>query len=119
MVPAPGKSAKQQVLDALEKVGMTAYRHHPFAELSGGERQRILIARALATEPTLLVLDEPTAGIDLMAEESILKLLAELNKENRLTILMVSHQWQVLQKYVQRVIVVRDQGSPPVRSMRC
>ncbi len=98
------------IQEALGKVKMTEYQEHPFAELSGGQRQRVLIARALAIHPEMLVLDEPTAGIDPVAEESILMLLSQLNREAGITILMVSHHIQSLQQRVNRVVVVKNEG---------
>lgn len=106
----PGPQIKRKVLGCLEKVGMKDYHAHLFAELSGGQRQRILIARALALDPEILVLDEPTAGIDPIAEGSILTLLSGLNKESSITILMVSHQLQSLRNRVSRVIVTKNQS---------
>jgi ABC-type Mn2+/Zn2+ transport system ATPase subunit len=112
----PGAQIARKVLECLEKVGMSGYRAQAFSELSGGQRQRVLIARALALDPRILVLDEPTAGIDPVAEESILALLSELNQESSITILMVSHQIQSLRHRVQRVLLIKDHcvlcGSP-------
>jgi len=106
---AGSRSHAALIHQCLERVGMGAYRDHPFAELSGGQRQRILIARALATRPQILVLDEPTAGIDPIAEESVLALLTELNQESHITVLMVSHHLQSLRHRVKRVVVVNDE----------
>ena len=105
----PGETALQTIQASLDKVGMLTFSNHPFAELSGGQRQRVLIARALAIAPLLLVLDEPTAGIDPAAEESILLLLDKLQEQGE-TILMVSHRLQALHKHARRVIEVKDQG---------
>ena len=71
------------------------------AELSGGQLQRVLIARALATDPDMLLLDEPTASIDSSIEESIFELLRDLNK--RMTIMLVSHDVGFISRYVTRV----------------
>jgi len=106
----PGPQITRKVMECLEKVGMEGYRARTFAELSGGQRQRVLIARALALDPQILVLDEPTAGIDPVAEESILALLSELNQESSITILMVSHQIQSLRHRVRRAILIKDHG---------
>jgi ABC-type Mn2+/Zn2+ transport system ATPase subunit len=93
----------------LEQVGMSAYRDHPFAELSGGQRQRILIARALAVRPNILILDEPTAGIDPIAEETILELLTQLNIQHQIAVLMVSHHIPALKHRAHRIIVINHQ----------
>jgi ABC-type Mn2+/Zn2+ transport system ATPase subunit len=106
----PCKTGKAVIWDCLQKVGMADLGDHPFALLSGGQRQRVLIARALAVNPRLLVLDEPTAGIDPVAEESILALLKQLHQQSQIAILMVSHHMQSLRNRVERVIVVNNGG---------
>ena len=103
-------SADGSISQCLEKVGMLAYAQHPFAELSGGQRQRVLMARAMALHPLLMVLDEPTAGIDPAAEENILGLLDHLHRNEGLTILMVSHRVDALRKVARQIIEVKDQG---------
>jgi ABC-type Mn2+/Zn2+ transport system ATPase subunit len=104
----PNRTTKLAVDACLDQVGMADKRDRLFAELSGGQRQRVLIARALVMNPELLVLDEPTAGIDPVAEEAILRLLGELNRRTQLTILMVSHHIQSLRHNVQRAILVKN-----------
>jgi ABC-type Mn2+/Zn2+ transport system ATPase subunit len=106
----PTADLDRRVEASLARVGMQAYRGAAFAELSGGQRQRVLIARALAMEPQLLVLDEPTAGIDAAAEQSILALLSDLNRAQGITILMVSHNLQSLRSHVHQVILIKDHG---------
>jgi ABC-type Mn2+/Zn2+ transport system ATPase subunit len=106
---AGSKSHAPLIEQCLERVGMSTFRDASFAELSGGQRQRVLIARALAARPQILVLDEPTAGIDPVAEESILSLLGDLNLQQKITILMVSHHIQSLRSRVSRVVVVNEQ----------
>ncbi len=85
----------------LEQVGMADLRDRPIGELSGGERQRVYIARALASEPQILLLDEPTANVDTRVQNSIYELLRELNRS--LTILMVSHDLGAVSTYVKTV----------------
>ncbi len=71
-------------------------------ELSGGQRQRVYIARALATEPTILLLDEPTASVDVDAQSMIYELLAEINKRG-VAILLISHDLNVISSYVKTI----------------
>jgi zinc transport system ATP-binding protein len=89
------------VVEALRSVGMFDLRHRPIGELSGGQQQRVYIARALAAEPQILLLDEPTASIDSKASTSIYELLRELNE--RVTILMISHDMNVISSYVKSI----------------
>ena len=86
---------------ALEQVEMMDVRTRPIGELSGGQRQRVYIARALATEPEILLLDEPTASVDPQIRNSIYELLARLNEE--ITILLVSHDVGTIGSYVKTV----------------
>ncbi|MGQ9586572.1 MAG: metal ABC transporter ATP-binding protein [Anaerolineae bacterium] len=89
------------VLEALRSVEMEDLRDRPFGELSGGQRQRVYIARALATEPRILLLDEPLASVDPEVRLSIYELLGRLNE--RITILMVSHDIGAVSSYVKTV----------------
>lgn len=91
-------------LAALEKMGIGEFAQRKISDLSGGQRQRVLIARALVTEPELLVLDEPTASIDSRGQTEFYQLLKELNKE--LTILMVSHDLLSVSAYAKSVACV-------------
>ncbi len=101
----PYRRADRQAAErALGEVGLSDLRNRRMADLSGGERQRVLIARALCGDPQLLLLDEPTAGVDSPAEERLMQLLQELNR--RMTILMVSHDLGFVSQIVQRVICV-------------
>ena len=99
-----GRSDKRAALDALEDVGMADVADRLFNALSGGQRQRVLIARALACEPDLLLLDEPTANVDVAVESRLYEILQELNK--RMTILMATHDLGFVADIVQSVICV-------------
>jgi ABC-type Mn2+/Zn2+ transport system ATPase subunit len=93
-------------LDCLEQVGMHAVAEQRFSALSGGQKQRVLIARALAAEPDLLVLDEPTAGVDPGAAAAIMEVVERLNRERALTVLLVTHQLRMLRGLVRSVVWV-------------
>ena len=87
----PSKLDEQKVDESLEKVGISDLRKLNYNSLSGGQRQRTLIARALAVDPSVLILDEPTNGMDTPSHYSLLKLISELHNQSQLTILLVSH----------------------------
>ena len=94
----------QAAREALAEVGLESLANASFAALSGGQRQRVLIARALVSGPDLLLLDEPTANVDVASETKLLDTLQELNK--RMTILLVSHDLGFVAKAVRSVICV-------------
>jgi ABC-type Mn2+/Zn2+ transport system ATPase subunit len=75
-----------------------------YSQLSGGQKQRVLIARALAAKPDFLLLDEPTSGIDAAARQAIMELLRRIHQQQRLTIVMASHDLPIVRTYVQNVI---------------
>ena len=87
---------RRMVEEAMEQTDIRGYCHRRLRKLSGGERQRVFIARALAAEPELLILDEPTGGVDVRSQESFYKLLRWLNRTKGLTILFVSHDLDVI-----------------------
>jgi zinc transport system ATP-binding protein len=98
---------RQLVADAIERVGLTDLARRPLAKLSGGQQQRAFIAKALAGEPTLLVMDEPTTGVDAEAQEALATLLDRLHRELRVTVLYVSHEFGAIEPYVDRLVLVR------------
>lgn len=92
----PNKQHKEAVMQALDMVGLSGYERKQISNLSGGEQQRVMIAKALVSSPDLLILDEPTAGIDADAEQNFLRLLVKLNQEMGKTIIMVTHDKMAL-----------------------
>ncbi len=97
---------REAVLAALAEVDATALADRPLAALSGGQRQRVLVARALATEPQMLVLDEPAAGLDPTSQNQLYDLLSHLSR--RLTVLVVSHHVSLVSRHVDQVICIHD-----------
>ena len=95
------------VEEAMGRVGLAELADRPLTMLSGGQQQRAFIAKALAGEPSLLVLDEPTTGVDVDAQEALATLLDVLRRELRVTILYVSHEFGAVERYVERLVLVR------------
>jgi zinc transport system ATP-binding protein len=95
------------VARAIADVRLEALADAPLATLSGGQQQRAFIAKALAGEPSLLVLDEPTTGVDADAQEALAALLAGLHRDRRVTVLYVSHEFGAVEQVVDRLLLVR------------
>ncbi len=91
LLPITAAARRRQVLTALELVGLTHRLHHRPGQLSGGQQQRVGIARAIVTDPTLIVADEPTGDLDGKSAEEILDLLSELHETLEKTIILVTH----------------------------
>jgi len=94
--------------EAIERVGLTPHAKRPLSRLSGGQQQRAFIAKALAGDPSLVVLDEPTTGVDVAAQEALGLLLEQLNRELGVTILYVSHEFGAVEHVVARIVLVRE-----------
>ncbi len=101
------KADHEAARSMLSRVGMDKLSNRPLAALSGGQRQRVLIARALVSEPRLLLLDEPTSSLDDYVERELYDLLQELNRD--LTIVVVSHDIAFVSRYVEKVVCVNRQ----------
>jgi zinc transport system ATP-binding protein len=95
------------VAEAIARVGLADRADAPLRTLSGGQQQRAFIAKALAAEPSLLVLDEPTAGVDAVAQEALAELLHQLHRELAVTVLYVSHEFGAVEHFVKRLVLVR------------
>jgi len=102
----PSREDQARVAECAEHVGIEDLFERRYRTLSGGQKQRTLIARALAAEPTILVLDEPTNGMDLPAEHAMMELVRRLHREDGLTVVMVSHLLNVVASYVSRLAIV-------------
>lgn len=98
---------RELVSEAIERVGLEARADTPVRTLSGGMQQRAFIAKALAAEPALLVLDEPTTGVDAESQESLAALLDRLHSDLGVTVLYVSHEFGAVEGFVERLVLVR------------
>ena len=103
----PGRAERDFALECLERTGVAQLSRKPFAEISGGQKQRVLIGRALMAKPEVMLLDEPTAGVDAEATAAISELLRSLNASG-LTILMVNHDFPVVKSVAKTVWWVRN-----------
>lgn len=103
-----GRRQRRLAAECLERVGLAAISEQRFASLSGGQKQRVLIARALAAEPGLLLLDEPTAGVDAPATAAIMEILGHLNRDRGLTVVLVTHQVRMLGGLANSVLWVQE-----------
>ncbi|MDI6781416.1 MAG: heme ABC transporter ATP-binding protein [bacterium] len=97
------------VEEAMQKTNTSNFRQRPVNELSGGERQEVIIARALAQEPKILLLDEPTASLDIKHQMRILGLVRTLVKENGITAIMVIHDLNLAARFCDRLILLHNQ----------
>ena len=100
------KDEKVQAHEVLQKVGMSEHSSKSISELSGGQRQRVFIARALFSNPKILLLDEPTSSIDFEGNEQIYKVLEELNKS--ITVVVVSHDISVILKHATKAFYIKN-----------
>lgn len=98
-----GKKEKELVLEALTQVGMQPYRKRLIGELSGGQQQRVLLARALVNQPKLLILDEPTTGVDEKNTDEFYRLLKQFNREYGVSVFMVTHDRKRLSGLVDEI----------------
>ena len=107
----PEEETQRRAKASLEMVGLDSsyYEKSPF-ELSGGEKRRAAIAGILAMHPKILILDEPTAGLDPKGRDEILDLTAKLHDEEKITVILVSHSMEDVARYVERIIVMNQGG---------
>jgi len=102
---SPGKVDEEAVNECIDRVGISSLKAFTYNSLSGGQRQRVLIARALAVKPDVLILDEPTNGLDTPSHNSVLNLISDLQAEFNLTVLIVSHLLTDVANLVKKIIL--------------
>ena len=103
----PSRQRRAQARKAIEAVGLKGWEKHAPNELSGGQQQRVAIARAIVTGPAVLMADEPTGNLDMARSHEIMELLADLNRQQGITIVMVTHE-QDMAKYAKRIVHFLD-----------
>lgn len=104
-----GKKYDEDVLRVLEKVGMAGYENKLIGQLSGGQQQRVFIARALISEPELLLMDEPTVGVDAQSVKAIMQLVTDLNRRG-LTVIMTNHDTPSLVQASNKLLIFCEHG---------
>ena len=103
----PSKQRKEMAFEALSKVGLQSVVYNTPAQLSGGQQQRVAIARAIVSNPLVLLADEPTGNLDSIKSMEIMNLLKQLNEDENITIIMVTHE-EEMAAFASRVIYFRD-----------
>jgi putative ABC transport system ATP-binding protein len=101
------RQQRERAAAALARVGLSGREHHAPAQLSGGQQQRVAIARALVSEPAILLADEPTGNLDTESSREIMGILESLNRDDGITIILVTHEPDIAH-YAARQIVVKD-----------
>lgn len=107
-ISLPKRNHKKRALELLRKMGVENLSKRSFTILSGGQKQRVLLAAALCGNPSFLVLDEPSAGMDEESRKSFIKLLKKLTVEEELTVLMVTHEASEVKEYANKLLYLKE-----------
>jgi len=114
-LPWPSREERERAHELMDRLGIGDFRKRHIRELSGGQQQRVFLARALAHEPSLLLLDEPTSGVDIRTRDEVLHLLDDLNHQG-ITIVLTTHELNAVAAHLPWVISVNEtviaEGSP-------
>lgn len=108
-------------MEALAHVGMEGHKHSALGHLSGGQQQRVFIARALTQQPKVLLLDEPTTGLDITTQHSVIELVEQLHRELGLTVLLITHDINMIRSRVDRLVLLKKRlfaAGPPTDVLR-
>ena len=102
------RKIRQKTENVFESLAIEDLMDRPFNKLSGGQQQRVMIARALVSTPDILILDEPTVGIDARHKEDFLNLLLHLNQDHGISILIISHEMDLIKDFVTKTVVLKE-----------
>ncbi|MBQ8179489.1 MAG: ABC transporter ATP-binding protein [Candidatus Methanomethylophilaceae archaeon] len=108
MLGGPSSEDERIVDEAIERTGLSGYRDRMMNTMSGGERQRVIIARAIAQTPKILLMDEPTLHLDISMQFDALNLVHRLSRETGLTVVIVSHDLAMVARYCDRIVMLHD-----------
>jgi ABC-type Mn2+/Zn2+ transport system ATPase subunit len=117
----PGRKDQDIAMDALTHVGMEGHKDTALGHLSGGQQQRVFIARALAQQPQVLLLDEPTTGLDITTQHNVIELVEQLHKELGLTVLLITHDINLIRSRVDRLVLLKTKlfaAGPPAEVLK-
>ena len=106
---SPGRQERERTMQLLEMMRLAHLAKRPFGKLSGGERQKVSLARAIIQEPDILLLDEPTANLDIAVQKEVLDLVGEIHRRENLTCLFVTHDFNMLPAAMRRAVLL-DRG---------
>jgi len=121
LLARPTRRDREIAVDALAHVGMDAHRDTALGRLSGGQQQRVFIARALAQQPKVLLLDEPTTGLDIPTQHSVIDLVQKLHEELGLTVLLITHDINMIRSRVDRLVLLKTRlfaSGPPAEVLK-
>ncbi len=113
----PGKKDREKVLNALDMVDMAEYKNRLIGKLSGGQQQRVFIARTLVSNPKLMILDEPTVGIDAKSVDTVTSIIEKLNNQGK-TIIMTNHDTHALKKEANKLLILKKDGRAELEIIR-
>jgi len=112
----PGRKDREIAMESLSHVGMDMHKDTALGHLSGGQQQRVFIARALAQQPQVLLLDEPTTGLDITTQHNVVELVQHLHEELGLTVLLITHDINMIRSRVDRLVLLKTRlyaAGPP------
>ncbi len=121
LLKRPSRKDREIAVDALTHVGMEGCQSGALGRLSGGQQQRVFIARALAQQPQVLLLDEPTTGLDITTQHNVVELVEHLHRELRLTVLLITHDINMIRSRVDRLVLLKTRlyaAGPPAEVLK-